>query len=58
MADQYGRPLTPYPGAVPPERVILEIYDAMQQGMDTGESYQTRLDPPTIGSIRSIGSIG
>ena len=28
------------------KRVILEIYDAMQQAMDTGEPYQTRLDPP------------
>ena len=28
------------------KRVILEIYDAMQQAMDSGEPYQTRLDPP------------
>ena len=28
------------------KRVILEIYDAMRQAMDTGEPYQTRLDPP------------
>ena len=28
------------------KRVILEIYDAMQRAMDTGEPYQTRLDPP------------
>ena len=28
------------------KRVILEIYDAMQKAMDSGEPYQTRLDPP------------
>ncbi len=28
------------------KRVILEIYDAMRQAMDTGEPYPTRLDPP------------
>ena len=28
------------------KRVILEIYDEMQLAMDTGEPYQTRLDPP------------
>jgi hypothetical protein len=28
------------------KRVILEIYDAMQQAMDSGQPYQTRLDPP------------
>lgn len=28
------------------KRVILEIYDAMQEAIRTGESYQTRLDPP------------
>ena len=28
------------------KRVILEIYDEMQQATDTGEPYQTRLDPP------------
>jgi hypothetical protein len=27
-------------------RVILEMYDAMQRAIDTGESYQSRLDPP------------
>jgi hypothetical protein len=27
------------------KRVILEIYDAMQRAMETGEPYQTRLDP-------------
>lgn len=27
------------------KRVILEIYDAMQQAMDSGQPYQTRLDP-------------
>jgi hypothetical protein len=26
--------------------VILEIYDAMQQAITTGQAYQTRLDPP------------
>lgn len=28
------------------KRVILEIYDAMQDAMRTGEPYQTRLNPP------------
>lgn len=28
------------------KQVILEIYDAMQQAIDTGQPYQTRLDPP------------
>lgn len=28
------------------KRVILEIYDAMRQAIDSGEPYQTRLDPP------------
>jgi hypothetical protein len=28
------------------KRVILEIYDAMQQAITQGEPYQTRLDPP------------
>ena len=28
------------------KRVILEMYDAMQRAIDTGEPYQTRLDPP------------
>jgi hypothetical protein len=28
------------------KRVILEIYDEMQRAMETGEPYQTRLDPP------------
>ena len=28
------------------KRVILEIYDEMQRAMNTGEPYQTRLDPP------------
>ena len=28
------------------KRVILEIYDAMQKAMETGEPYQTLLDPP------------
>ena len=25
---------------------ILEIYDAMQRAIETGEPYKTRLDPP------------
>lgn len=28
------------------KRVILEIYDELQQAMTTGKPYQTRLDPP------------
>ena len=28
------------------KRVILDIYDAMQQAMETGMPYHTRLDPP------------
>ena len=28
------------------KRVILEVYEEMQQAMDTGQPYQTRLDPP------------
>ena len=28
------------------KRVILHIYDAMQQAIDTGQPYQTLLDPP------------
>lgn len=28
------------------KRVILEIYDAMQKAIDTGQPYQTLLDPP------------
>jgi len=28
------------------KRVILEIYDAMQHAIETGQPYQTRLDPP------------
>ncbi|MET0063029.1 MAG: N-6 DNA methylase [Candidatus Thiodiazotropha endolucinida] len=28
------------------KRVILEIYDAMQEAISTGQPYQTRLDPP------------
>ncbi len=27
-------------------RVILEIYDEMQQAIETGRPYQTLLDPP------------
>jgi hypothetical protein len=32
------------------KRVILEIYDKMQQAMDRGQYYQTRLDPPPADS--------
>jgi hypothetical protein len=28
------------------KRVILEIYDAMQESIRTDQPYQTRLDPP------------
>jgi len=28
------------------KRVILDIYDALRQAMDSGEPYQTLLDPP------------
>ncbi len=28
------------------KRVILEIYDALAEAIDTGQPYQTRLDPP------------
>jgi hypothetical protein len=28
------------------KQVILEIYDEMQRAIETGEPYQTRLDPP------------
>jgi hypothetical protein len=28
------------------KRVILEIYDALTAAMQTGQPYQTRLDPP------------
>ena len=28
------------------KRVILDIYDAMQQAMESGTPYHTRLDPP------------
>ena len=33
-------------GAYRTKRVILDIYDAMQQAMATGTPYHTRLDPP------------
>jgi hypothetical protein len=33
-------------GAYRTKRVILDIYDAMQQAMETGTPYHTRLDPP------------
>jgi hypothetical protein len=35
-----------YDGDYRTKRVILEIYDAMQESMRTGQPYQTRLDPP------------
>ena len=28
------------------KRVILEVFDAMQRAIDTGQPYQTILDPP------------
>ena len=31
---------------IPYEARILDIYDAMQQAMETGTPYHTRLDPP------------
>jgi hypothetical protein len=35
-----------YHGDYRTKRVILEIYDAMQEAIRTGQPYQTRLDPP------------
>ena len=35
-----------YDGDYRTKRVILEIYDAMQEAIRTGHPYQTRLDPP------------
>jgi hypothetical protein len=35
-----------YDGDYRTKRVILEIYDAMQEAIRTGRSYQSRLDPP------------
>jgi hypothetical protein len=35
-----------YEGDYRTKRVILEIYDAMQESIRTGQPYQTRLDPP------------
>ncbi|MCG3775654.1 MAG: hypothetical protein JW395_2497 [Nitrospira sp.] len=35
-----------YDGDYRTKRVILEIYDAMQESIRTGQPYQTRLDPP------------
>jgi hypothetical protein len=38
------------------KRVILEVYDAMQQAMDSGKPYQTRLDPPPADpSVAHVG---
>ena len=33
-------------GYHPTKLVILDIYDRMQRAIDTGEPYQTILDPP------------
>ena len=33
-------------GAYRTKRAILDIFDAMQQAMETGMPYHTRLDPP------------
>jgi hypothetical protein len=30
------------------KRVILEVYDAMQQAMDMGRPYRTLVDPPPV----------
>ena len=35
-----------YGGDYRTKRVILEIYDAIQESIRTGQPYQTRLDPP------------
>ena len=35
-----------YDGDYRTKRVILEIYDAMQEAMRSGVPYQTRLHPP------------
>jgi hypothetical protein len=35
-----------YNGDYRTKRVILEIYDAMQESIRTGQPYQTMLDPP------------
>ena len=32
------------------KRVILDIYDAMQQAIETGQPYQTLFDPPPADS--------
>ncbi len=41
-----GKDEEKYKGDYRTKRVILEIYDAMQEAMRTGRPYQTRLDPP------------
>jgi hypothetical protein len=33
-----------------PKNVILKIYDAVAEAMQTGNAYQTRLDPPPADS--------
>lgn len=35
-----------YDGDYRTKRIILEIYDAMQESIRTGQPYQTRLNPP------------
>lgn len=35
-----------YNGDYRTKRIVVEIYDAMQEAMRTGRPYQTRLDPP------------
>lgn len=38
------------------QRIILEIYDAMQQAMKTGTAYRTRLNPPPAHGWTPSGS--
>lgn len=38
------------------KRVILEVYDELQQAIATGKPYQTRLDPPPA-DIRSLQNL-
>lgn len=35
-----------YDGDYRTRRVILEIYDAMQEAIETGEAYRSSVDPP------------
>lgn len=39
------------------KRVILEIYDAMQEAIRTGQPYQTRLDPPPGPPLDADGNL-